>query len=255
MATNKLIKLKKISTIAPKSLDRDKIEAKTLKLLSELCELQRKFTAEAKKSLLIIIQGMDASGKDGLTRDVMGVINPSAMNVISFKTPTKEELAHDFLWRVHQHTPGKGRVHIFNRSHYEDVLITRVLDLVDNKTAKKHFQSINDFEEHLERNGTKIVKLYLHISKEEQKESLTDRIEDDRKYWKHNDGDWTTREHWNEYMKYYEEVFANCSKVDWHIIPSDQNWYKEYLVADLLVKTLKKIKPKYPALQTEVFKK
>lgn len=252
--SKKVLRLENIKTKAAKSIDRDEIEEKTLTLLSELVELQKKFTAEAKKSLLIIIQGMDASGKDGLTRDVMGVINPSAMSVVSFKKPTKEELAHDFLWRVHPHTPGKGRVTVFNRSHYEDVLVTRVLGIVGDKTAKQRMKSINDFEKHLQANGTEIVKIYLHTSKKEQEESLMDRVNDPTKYWKHNDGDWVTRESWDQYQEYYEEVFEKCSKVNWHIIPSDQNWYKEYLVAKLLVKTLKNIDPQYPALVSERFK-
>ena len=145
--SKKVLRLENIKTKASKSIDREDIEAETLELLFELEELQKRFTAEEKKSLLIIIQGMDASGKDGLTRDVMGVFNPSAMSVISFKAPTKEELAHDFLWRVHPHTPGKGRVHVFNRSHYEDVLVTRVLGIVDDKVAKARMKSINEFEE------------------------------------------------------------------------------------------------------------
>ena len=184
----------------------------------------------------------------------MGVINPSAISVISFKVPTKEELTHDFLWRVHPHTPGKGRIHVFNRSHYEDILVTRVLGIIDDKKANQRMKSINDFEKHLQLNGTEIIKIYLHTSKKEQKKSLMDRVNDSTKFWKHNDGDWVSRENWAQYQVYYEEVFEKCSKVNWHIIPSDQNWYKEYLVAKLLVKKLKEINPQYPSLVSERFK-
>ena len=169
---------------------------------------------------------------------------------MSFKEPTQEELSHDFLWRVHQHAPAKGMIHIFNRSHYEEVLVTRVHGLVDDSTARKAMKAINDFEQLLtEHNNTHILKFYLHISHEEQQKRLEERIEDPQKMWKYNANDFLESNLWNKYMKYYEEVFKHCSEIPWHIVPADQNWYKSWYVADVIRKTLKDLHMKFPGMK------
>lgn len=243
--------LSQIDTRAPKNWDKDETQRKTMAILQELNELQNLLYAEAKHAILVVIQGMDASGKDGLIRDVFGAMNPQGVRIQSFKTPTKEEAAHDFLWRIHKNVPERGMIQVFNRSHYEDILITRVHKWCDNATAKKRIKAINDFEELLEDNGTHIIKLYLHISPEEQIERLQERIQIPQKMWKYNENDFAESKLWNVYRKYYEEAFEKCNHIHWHIIPADQNWYKSYQVAVLLRDKLKSLKMKYPGLKKE----
>lgn len=240
-----------ISTRAPKGWDKEATKHKTIAILQELDELQNLLYAEAKHAILVVIQGMDASGKDGLIRDVFGAMNPQGVNVQSFKVPTKEEAAHDFLWRIHKNVPQKGMVQVFNRSHYEDVLITRVHEWCDDDTAKKRMKSINDFERLLEENNTHIIKLYLHVSPEEQMERLEERIHIPQKMWKYNEADFAEAKLWDKYRQYYGEVFEKCNEIPWHIIPSDQNWYKSYLIAVLLRDKLVSLKMKYPGLKKE----
>lgn len=243
------IHLDKISTRAPKGSVKEKIKAKTDKLLEELDDLQNLLYAESKHAVLLILQGMDASGKDGVTHHVLGQLNPQGVAVKSFKAPTEEELSHDFLWRIHQHCPAKGMIQVFNRSHYEDVLVTRVHKMVSDKEAKKRMRSINDFEALLSDSGTHILKFYLHISPQEQQIRLQERVHDPKKQWKHNESDFEDAKHWKEYMKAYEDCFAHCNKIPWHIIPADQNFYKEYLVAKTLHELLTSLKMQYPNLQ------
>ncbi len=243
------ISLEKLSINPPKDLDKDDIKEKTEKLIKELDELQNLLFAERKWSLLVILQGMDASGKDGVVRKVFSSVNPNGVKVQSFKSPTEEELAHDFLWRIHKHTPEKGMIQIFNRSHYEDVLVTRVLGLCDDKTAEFRFKAINAFEENLAAHGTQILKFYLHIDEELQKKKFQERLDDPTKNWKYNPNDLKTAKHWPEYRAYYQEVFENCSEVaPWTIVPAGKNWYKEYLVAKTIVDTLKDLDMKYPLI-------
>ncbi len=244
------VKLSAISTRAPKNINKEKIKAKTGKLLLELDELQNLLIAESKHALLVIIQGMDASGKDGALRNVFGSLNPLGVSVKSYKAPTAEELSHDFLWRVHAHAPAKGMIMIFNRSHYEDVLITRVHGWCDDATAVKRMKAINDFEDLLvNHNNTQILKFYLHISPEEQQERLKERTHDPTKMWKYNEKDFEEAKLWKKYMSYYQECFNTCNKVPWHIIPSNQNWYKEYLIATAVHTTLTNLKMQYPGLK------
>jgi PPK2 family polyphosphate:nucleotide phosphotransferase len=241
--------LNDVSTRAPKDLDKLQTKEETAGLVKELNELQNLLYAESKHSVLVILQGMDASGKDGAIKKVLGQLNPQGVTVTSFKTPTEEELKHDFLWRVHQHVPMKGMISVFNRSHYEDVLITRVHKWCDDKTAEKRFDAINDFEELLVlHNSTSIFKFYLHISHEEQQERLKERMEDPTKYWKYNENDLTESKLWDKYMQMYEDVFENCNAVPWTIVPADQNWYKEYIIAKTIVTGLRELKMKYPQL-------
>ena|SRR5687767_15442261 len=242
------IKLSSISTKAPKDQDKAKTKEKTLEILAQLDDLQNLFYAESKHSLLVIIQGMDGSGKDGVIRNVFGNLNPQGVAVKSFKAPTPEELSHDFLWRIHQHTPSKGMIQLFNRSHYEDIVITRVHKWCDDKTAKKRMKAINNFEEMLqEHNNTHILKFYLHISHEAQLQRLTERIKDPTKMWKYNQRDFDESKLWSTYMEYYEECFEKCNNIPWIIVPSDQNWYKEYVIAKKLLQLLKGLDMKFPA--------
>jgi PPK2 family polyphosphate:nucleotide phosphotransferase len=238
-----------ISTRVPKSWDKDETKGKTIALFQELDELQNLLYAEGKHAILVVIQGMDASGKDGLIRDVFGAMNPQGVRIQSFKTPTQEEAAHDFLWRIHKNAPEKGMIQVFNRSHYEDILITRVHDWCDDATAKQRIKAINNFEALLEDNGTHIIKLYLHISPEEQMERLKERTQIPQKMWKYNEADFEESKLWDVYRKYYEEAFEKCNHIPWHIIPADQNWYKSYQVAVLLRDKLKSLKMKYPGLK------
>ena len=244
--------LSQISTRAPKELDKKETKEETLDLLKELDELQNLLYAERKHSVLIILQGKDASGKDGVIRNVFGQMNPQGVQVRSFKAPTEEELSHDFLWRIHQHVPAKGMIQIFNRSHYEDVLVTRVHGWCDDATAQNRFDAINNFEELLAlHNGTQILKFYLHISKEEQEERLEERKKDPAKKWKYNAKDEEEAKLWDSYRQMYEEVFLHCNAVPWNIVPADQNWYKEHVVAKALVGLLKSLNMQYPGLEEE----
>jgi PPK2 family polyphosphate:nucleotide phosphotransferase len=243
------LRLKDISTRAPQHQDKDATKKKLQAVLAELDELQNLLYAEQKHSVLVVLQGMDASGKDGLVKDVFGNLNPQGISVRSFKVPTEEELSHDFLWRIHNNVPRKGMIQIFNRSHYEDILVTRVHNIIDNATAKKRIRAINDFEALLTDNNTHILKFYLHISPDEQMQRLEERMTIPRKMWKYNANDLKEAELWDTYMKYYEEAFNQCDSIPWHIIPSDQNWYKSYTVATILRDTLKSLKMKYPGLK------
>ena len=244
------IHLHKISTKAPKGLNKEKIKAKTADLLNKLDDLQNLLYAESKHAVLVVVQGMDASGKDGLVRDVFGKLNPQGVLVNSFKTPTSLELSHDFLWRIHQHAPQKGTIQVFNRSHYEDILITRVHKFCSDSLAKSRMAAINDFEDLLTKhNNTHILKFYLHISPEEQQVRLKERIKDPQKQWKYNQKDFDEAKLWKLYMKMYEDCFRYCDKIPWTIIPADQNWYKEYLVADALNTLLKNLHMQYPGLK------
>lgn len=244
------IELAKISTRAPKDLDKAATKKETQDILAELDELQNLLYAENKHSVLVVIQGMDAAGKDGLIRNVLGNMNPQGVRVQSFKAPTEEELSHDFLWRIHRYAPPRGMIQIFNRSHYEDILVTRVHKWCDDATAKKRMKAINDFERLLEEhNNTHILKFYLHISQEEQLERLTERIKNPAKQWKYNQRDFDESKLWDIYRVMYEECFENCSQPEWTIVPSDQNWYKEYVVATQLRDLLKSLNMQFPGVK------
>ncbi len=245
----KKIELDSINTRAPKNFDKQKIKKENKKLADELAELQNKLYAESKWSVLIVLQGLDASGKDSTVRKVFRSVNPQGVRVHSFKKPTETELAHDFLWRIHKHTPEKGMIQIFNRSHYEDVLATRVLKLIDDETAHKRFQIINAFEQLLQENGTQVLKFFLHISKEEQLERFDERLNDPRKHWKYNPDDLKTTANWEKYMKYYQEIFEKCSpEIPWIVVPADQKWYRNYIIATKIIDTLRSLDMKYPGL-------
>lgn len=242
--------LSSTSPRAPKDLDKSEIKQKTEKILAELDELQNLLYAEGKHSVLVVIQGMDGSGKDGVIRNVLGNMNPQGVTVKSYKAPTAEELSHDFLWRIHQHAPAKGMIQVFNRSHYEDILVTRVHKWCDDETARKRMAAINDFEKLLqEHNHTHILKFYLHVSPEEQHERLSERMKDPAKMWKYNEKDFEEAKLWDVYMEMYEDCFANCNNPEWTIVPADQNWYKEYIIATALCDLLKGLDMQFPGMK------
>lgn len=245
-----IVKLSDIPTRAPDGLDKNKIKEETQVITKELDELQNLMFAENKHSILFIIQGMDASGKDGVIRNVVGNLNAQGVSVKSYKAPTAEELSHDFLWRIHKYAPPKGMIQVFNRSHYEDILITRVHKWCDDETAKKRIQAINNFEQLIqEHNNTHILKFYLHVSREEQDKRLKERMSDPAKMWKYNENDFAEAQLWDEYMKMYEDCFNQCNRPPWTIVPADQNWYKEFLIASVLLNLLKSLNMKYPGLK------
>jgi PPK2 family polyphosphate:nucleotide phosphotransferase len=225
-----------------------KAKAETAKLIARLDGLQERLYANATRSLLVVLQGMDTSGKDGTIKSVMSGVNPQGCKVVAFKAPSKDELAHDFLWRVHREVPPNGYIGIFNRSHYEDVLITRVHGWVSDKVVKRRYDQIKEFEELLTENGTTILKFFLHISKEEQKERLEARIADPEKRWKWNSGDLEERKLWDEYLKAFEDVISATSTdcAPWYIVPANRKWYRNLVVADRIVNVLEDMKLKTP---------
>lgn len=244
------ILLSELSTRSPKELEKQETKTKTEAILKELDRLQNLLYASSRYSVLVIIQGMDASGKDGAIKNVFGTLNPQGVTVKSFKAPTPEELAHDFLWRVHAAVPAKGMIQIFNRSHYEDILVTRVHKWCDDETAEKRIKAINDFEQLLQVHGnTVILKFYLHVSKEEQAKRLQERIDDPEKHWKYNPKDLEEAKLWDVYREMYEVCFNRCDQPPWKIVPADQNWYKEYVIASELLAALNQLDMKYPELK------
>jgi len=219
------------------------------KLNAELETLQEELYAQAKHRVLVVLQAMDTGGKDGVIRAVFEGVNPQGVKVASFKTPTPVELAHDYLWRVHQQTPGKGEMVIFNRSHYEDVLVVRVHNLVPEEVWSRRYQHIREFERMLAEEGTTILKFYLHIDLQEQAERFLARVEDPTKQWKFNPGDLEERARWDDYMKAYEEMLNQTSTAwaPWYVIPSNKKWYRNWLISKILIKSLKNLNMQYPA--------
>lgn len=244
------IQIQEISSEPSKDINKQETENLTKDLVNELDDLQNVLYAQGKYSLLVVMQGMDASGKDGAIRDVFSGINPMGCRVQPFKKPTEEEMKHEFLWRVHKHVPEKGMIQIFNRSHYEDVLIQRVHKWVDMDVIIKRYEHINAFEQLLLANDTIVLKFYLHVSQKEQIERLNERLKDPKKMWKYNPKDLEESKRWNEYMEAYNDVFNQCSpQIPWVIVPSDKNWYKEYIIAHTVVNTLKSLKMEYPEVK------
>lgn len=229
--------------------DKDSAQPELEKYAKRLHDLQYLIYAENKRSLLIILQGMDAAGKDGTISHVLTAMNPQGCRVYGFKTPSAEELAHDYLWRVHQVTPRKGYVVVFNRSHYEDVLVVRVHNLVPKEVWSKRYDEINAFERQLSDNGTHILKFYLHIDKEEQLARFKDRLDDPDRHWKISESDYAEREYWHDYQEAYEEAISKCSTdyAPWYIIPANHKWFRNLAVSQLLVDTLGSLNMKFPA--------
>ena len=228
--------------------DRNRAEADLAKYSRRMHDLQYLLYAENRRSLLIILQGMDGAGKDGTINHVLAAMNPQGCRVFAFKTPSVEELAHDFLWRISQATPRKGYVSVFNRSHYEDVLVARVHNLVPKKVWSKRYDQINAFEKHLADNGTEILKFYLHIDKDEQLARFRQRLADPKRQWKISESDFTERQHWNKYEKAYEEAVNKCSTdyAPWYVIPSNHKWFRNLAVSQIIVESLASLDMKLP---------
>ena len=247
------VKLLDIPTGPPDGLDKDEIKEKTKELQDNLRIWQRKLYAEDKQSLLVVMQGMDAAGKGGAVRETFKEVNPMGCRVYPFKKPTEEEFAHDFLWRVHKRAPQNGMISVFDRSHYEDVLIQRVHNWIDMDRVHQRYKHINHFERLLkEENNTTIVKFYLHVSEDAQLERLNERMSNPEKMWKYNKADFEERKHWPKYREAYQDVFKHCSKeAPWHIIPTDKNWYKVYLICKTLDETFQQMNPQYPPMDMD----
>lgn len=247
------MKIQDIPTVGITTLSKNELKKENKKMAREIIKLQNRLMAEETRSLLVIFQGVDASGKDGALKDVFAGVNPAGCKVWSFKKPTIRELRHDFLWRVHPHCPAKGMIQIFNRSHYEDILVPTVRQFFPEEVIEKRYELINDFEKLLEASGTKILKFYLNISKEKQEEKLLDRINQKDKHWKHNDGDWEDRARWDEFMEVYNRIFEKCNTIPWHIIPADDNNEKANGIAKIVLQTLKEMNLEFPKLNSEKF--
>lgn len=215
----------------------------------QLTELQAVMYAENKHALLIVLQAMDGGGKDGTIHHVMAAMNPQGCSVVGFKVPTAEELSHDYLWRIHKNTPGKGHITVFNRSHYEDVLVVRVHNLVPHDVWSKRYNEINAFERELSNSGTTIVKFFLHIGKDEQLDRFRDRLDQPDKQWKISDSDYSERDYWDDYQKAYMDVLSKCSfnYAPWYVIPANHKWFRDLAVSQILVETMEGLKMKYPA--------
>ena len=226
----------------------DEIEREYEGLREQITGLQEKLYAEEQRSLLVVLQGIDAAGKDGTVKHVLRGTNPAGVRVFSFKQPSAEELSHDFLWRYHQDTPADGMIHVFNRSHYEDVLVVRVKELASEELWRSRYDSINDFERMLAREGTTIVKFLLHISKEEQLEKFRERLEAPHKYWKWSENDLKERERWEDYQQAYEDAVNATSTAwaPWYVVPANHRWYRNYVVARILAATLAAMDPQFP---------
>ena len=246
---NQKVKLKNITTRG-KELhdDRDEAEKECDELREELAEWQNRLYAEGKQRLLVVLQATDAGGKDSTIRKVFCGVNPQGVRVASFKKPTPEVLAHDFLWRIHSKVPATGMIQVFNRSHYEDVLVVRVHDIVPREVWEPRYELINEFEKLLSDSGTTILKFYLHISKDEQKERFQARLDDPNKTGKFSTEDLEKRKHWADYMSAFEDMLERCTTehAPWFVIPADQKWYRNLAILRSIVGTLREMNPEYP---------
>lgn len=235
------IDLDSIPTTPPKKLSREDAEARLRELEGELTELQELMWGAKTHGVLVVLQGRDSAGKDGVIKRVVGALNPRGVSAVSFGVPTAEELSHDFLWRVHRHAPAHGEFSIFNRSHYEDVLVVKVHNLVPKELVKERYGHIHDFEELLAEHNTIVLKFFLHISKDEQHERLVERENDPVKAWKINAGDWKERNYWKQYTAAYEEAMSRCASklAPWQVVPADAKWYRNLVVAESIVAALR----------------
>ena len=238
----------------PKGLNRDEAEERFRETTRELADLQHLLYAEDRRSLLVVLQGRDAAGKDGTIRHVFGPMNPQGTQVTSFKVPSKEERAHDFLWRCHKAAPKRGTVGIFNRSHYEDVLVVRVHDLVPKKIWSKRFDHINAFERLLVDKGTAVLKFYLHIDRDEQLERFKKRMDNPKKNWKISDADYTERPYWDDYTKAFEDALSKCSPdhAPWFVIPANRKWARNLVISDIVAETLRNLDMQYPEPEVDM---
>ncbi|MET4073853.1 polyphosphate kinase 2 family protein [Hymenobacter sp. UYCo722] len=234
--------------------NREDAESRLLELRQRMFELQELLYAEHRQSLLLVFQAMDTGGKDGAIGNLLTGVNPAGIAVASFKAPSAEELSHDFLWRIHAQTPKRGHIGVFNRSHYEDVLVTRVHGIIDDKTATQRFEDINNFESLLTHNGTRILKFFLHISKSEQAARLQARLDDPAKNWKFDPNDLKERARWDDYQTVYEDALRHCSPdhAPWFVIPSNQKWARDLAIAEIVVAALEDMNPQPPKATFDV---
>ena len=248
VAPGSKVRLAKIDPSDTHGKHKDACDEQLTKNLDKLSILQYRLYAESKRSLLIVLQGIDAGGKDGTIRHVMSGFNPQGASVTSFKVPAGEETQHDYLWRVHKAVPKFGEIGIFNRSHYEDVLVVRVHNLVPPSVWKKRYEQINNFEQMLTDNGVHIVKFFLYIDRDEQKRRFEARLEDSAKHWKFSPADVEERKFWDDYTRAFEEAIERCSKPNapWYIIPANRKWFRNLAVSEILVHTLEEMKMKFP---------
>ncbi len=258
---NEKVDLAGRSTRRDEKVDKDEAAEKLMpQNLAAMAELQEKLYAQNRHALLIVLQAMDAAGKDGAIKHVMSGLNPQGVQVVSFKQPSSEELDHDYMWRIYKALPRRGEIGIFNRSHYEEVIVTRIhnlvanqqipLELVDKDIWEERYRQMNDFERHLSENGTRVVKIYLHLSKDEQRDRLLDRIREKDKNWKFSSGDVQERRYWDEYMKAYDEMMEKTSTAwaPWYCVPADSKWYARYVISQIVRQELEAINPQFPEL-------
>jgi PPK2 family polyphosphate:nucleotide phosphotransferase len=231
--------------------DRDAAGERLGALRDELQDAQHRLWAEGRQSLLVVLQALDAGGKDGLIRKVITAFNPQGTRVTGFGVPTEEELRHDFLWRIHAATPGAGRIGVFNRSHYEDVLVVRVNELAPEEVWSQRYDQINAFEAHLAANRTRIIKLFLHISRDEQRERFQKRLDNPTKRWKWSSGDLDARAKWDDYMTAYTDAIERCSieVAPWYVVPADRKWYRDLAAAEIIAETLRAMDPQWPVVE------
>jgi len=250
------IRLKDFSPDFHEGLDKDATREKTTKLCQRLGELQDLVYANARQAVLILLQGMDTSGKDGAARRVLEFVEPAGVETTNFKAPSAEEMAHDYLWRVHQRVPRYGSIGVFNRSHYEDVLIVRVMKLQPERVWRARYDQINAFEKHLVENRVVLLKFFLHISKQEQAERLKARLQDPRKNWKFESADLEMRKKWPQFVLAYEDALNCCSTAwsPWHIVPADRKWVRDYVIARTVVDALEKLKLHWPKPKEDLSK-
>jgi PPK2 family polyphosphate:nucleotide phosphotransferase len=248
VTSNKSIDLSSIATDTIGKIKKEDALEVIREYQKKLYDLQERLYAEHKRSLLIILQAMDTGGKDGAVEAIFSGINPAGIKVSNFKAPSPDELSHDFLWRIHKEVPPKGHIGIWNRSHYEDVLIVKVHNIIDKKTCERRYEDINAFEKILTGNDVVIIKFFLHISKAEQKERLQSRLDNKDKHWKFNPADIKERTLWNKYRSAYEAAIDNCStdSAPWYVVPADHKWHRNIVMIETIVKTLEKMDPKYP---------
>ena len=243
--------------IAEDAPDDDKLKKDTAKLVEKIADIQRQFYADGRFALLVVLQGRDASGKDGTIRKVFTGVNPQGVQVASFKVPTEEEQRHDFLWRIHQRVPARGMIGIFNRSHYEDVVVTRVNGIVPKKVWTARYEQINAFESQISASGVRILKFFLHVSRTEQLERLKKRLSNPEKNWKYNPGDLDERKKWDDYTTAYRDAIRNCStrEAPWYVVPADNKKVRNYLIARTIADTLASLKLRWPKGDAEVIAK
>jgi PPK2 family polyphosphate:nucleotide phosphotransferase len=252
----KSVRLKDHNPSETLDFTKQQAEIKIEENINALYDYQYLLYAEDRRSLLIVLQGMDAAGKDGTIRHVMKGLNPQGCTVTPFKVPSSEELDHDFLWRIHKAAPAKGDIAIFNRSHYEDVIVARVRKLVDKEVLKQRYKQINHFEKMLSQNGTAVLKFFLHIDKDEQKRRLEERLKDPRKNWKFNINDLNERKLWNDYGEAYERALEECStdEAPWYVVPANKKWFRNLVVSEIINKTLDKMDLKLPKSKADLSK-